>query len=735
MPDSPITSRDVTVEQLFRGATFALDYYQRPYDWGLVEVRTLLDDLTRRFLAQWKEDHEREQVEEYAPYFLGPYVYHDEKGKTFLVDGQQRITTLHLLLIYLYSLLNDQEQQVDAEGLIQLIHGSRHGRRIFSMDADGDPERGRLLDALMTDWNNADGYMPPDAASVSLRSLYERSREIDDLFDDELRGDALVFFVQWLLTRVCLVGIKAVDRDNAREIFVSMNDRGTRPTPADLLKSHLFGRLGKRASPQLNKQWADMIAHLSLLGGSNPVSGFLQAYLLAHHARFDGSDDAERITQAFHDWVGDHEQRIGVSQSGGAEEFIKSLARESEHYCALHVASGSYRHELDAVFYNRYNGIDGQYALMLSAIRSSDNATSVRQKCRLVARYVDLVYVLSVVNNLPARSKDINAAVHELIPALRQCARVEEVAELLGRQAGAIPEGFVELDTFGLRGNNRRTVRYLLARITAYVDVCCREPDQVDRFLNEDTPCEIEHIWANKFDRYKALSRIGTYANFDDWRNRLGALLLLPKSVNASYGDLPYDRKLEFYYSENRLAASLHPRSRERNAPFTKIFKNDKQLDGLFRPIPKEFLVKDIELRQSLYRILCERIWSPERLGFTVPKQKATQEQIVRRRTRAHYGVRPADLIAAGLLPPDVRIYRTHKGEHHWAKIEGDGTIRLDTGQPFPSLSAAGAAVARAKASPGWDVWRVVVDGEDVPLKEIRTKAITTGQLQMDLGT
>src|SRR3954451_16519258 len=105
MAESPIHGEGVTVRALFERNSFALDYYQREYTWTRHEVGTLIDDLSQRFLSQWNHLHEREEVSGYAPYFLGPYVYHEGEGRTFLVDGQQRVTTLHLVLIYLRKLL------------------------------------------------------------------------------------------------------------------------------------------------------------------------------------------------------------------------------------------------------------------------------------------------------------------------------------------------------------------------------------------------------------------------------------------------------------------------------------------------------------------------------------------------------------------------------------------------------------------------------------------------------
>lgn len=110
MVESPIHGEGVTVRTLFESNSFALDYYQREYTWTRHEVGTLIDDLGRRFLSQWRPLHDCEEVGRYAPYFLGPYVYHESGGRTFLVDGQQRVTTLHLVLIYLRQLLIDQER-------------------------------------------------------------------------------------------------------------------------------------------------------------------------------------------------------------------------------------------------------------------------------------------------------------------------------------------------------------------------------------------------------------------------------------------------------------------------------------------------------------------------------------------------------------------------------------------------------------------------------------------------
>lgn len=732
MADSPIPGRGVTVQGLFKGSSFALDYYQREYTWTRDEVRTLIEDLSRRFLPQWDPLHEREAVDDYAPYFLGPYVYHEHGGRTFLVDGQQRITTLHLLLIYLRQLLIDQEVDVAADiaTLEGLIHTARHGKRNFAIDASEEPARAQLLNALMQDWNGLNGFLLPDDSPISVRNLHDRSREIDEDFPEALRGEALPFFVEWLLSRVCLVGIRALNQESGREIFVSMNDRGLRPSPVDLLKGHLFRRVGPQVRVELGKAWADMLTRLAAeadLHESNTPSIYVRSFLLAQYADLDvASTDAVKIEQAFHEWVLDNEKRLELDRPAGAYEFIKRLTDVASRYCTALQASREFKPELAAVFFNGHNGIDNQFALLLAVASPDDPERVFIQKCALAATFLDLVYVRRCVNNLPVQRRDLDEIIYGLIPTLRTCRTTDDIATALGREIALLEHDFRELKSFGLRANNRRLVRYLLARMTAHVQRQCDGGDLEGEYLQGHLDYEVEHIWANHFERYKPT--VKTVANFDHWRNRLGALLILPKSVNASFRDDPYDQKIEHYRHQNRLAASLHPISRSRNPLFVKYIKTAK-LDTAFRPCPA-FGTKEIEHRQELYRLLCEEIWNPARLGFKVPKTQPTPEQVVRRRTRAHYGIDVIDLINAGLVPRGAKIFRKLKGSTYFATVEPDGVIRLETGEPYHSLSAAGAAIAGTKACAGWDVWRIERNGAVIPLKDLRNEAIRIGLSQ-----
>ncbi len=121
---------------------------------------------------------------------------------------------------------------------------------------------------------------------------------------------------------------------------------------------------------------------------------------------------------------------------------------------------------------------------------------------------------------------------------------------------------------------------------------------------------EIEHIWANHADRHT--DEFAHASEFAEYRNRIGGLLLLPKSFNASYGDLEYAPKRDHYLGQNLLAQSLHEQTYEHNPGFRRFIEGS----GLPFRAHAEFKKADLDLRQDLYRRLAEQIWSADRLSL-----------------------------------------------------------------------------------------------------------------------
>ena len=96
-----------TIVELLGNEKFSIDYYQREYRWEKKQLDELIKDLVDKFDEKHDDNNQRSDVEEYPHYFLGSIIISEKNGKKFIIDGQQRLTTLTLLLIFLYQNIND----------------------------------------------------------------------------------------------------------------------------------------------------------------------------------------------------------------------------------------------------------------------------------------------------------------------------------------------------------------------------------------------------------------------------------------------------------------------------------------------------------------------------------------------------------------------------------------------------------------------------------------------------
>src|SRR5438552_18562262 len=95
------------IRELLSGAKYGVDYFQREYQWQTKQVAELIDDLADKFIDSYDPVHERSAVQGYGHYFLGSIIISEKDSKKFIIDGQQRLTTLSLLLIHVHRQLTD----------------------------------------------------------------------------------------------------------------------------------------------------------------------------------------------------------------------------------------------------------------------------------------------------------------------------------------------------------------------------------------------------------------------------------------------------------------------------------------------------------------------------------------------------------------------------------------------------------------------------------------------------
>jgi uncharacterized protein with ParB-like and HNH nuclease domain len=136
MAGRSIDGATFNLHELFSRACYQIEYYQREYAWSAEDVRTLIADLFEAFERAWQEPRmlRRGRGE---PFFLGPFVYvEQDRHVRFLVDGQQRFTTLHLLFLHLRQKATDLEQR-DVENCTA-ASANASGRPLLSASPNRD---------------------------------------------------------------------------------------------------------------------------------------------------------------------------------------------------------------------------------------------------------------------------------------------------------------------------------------------------------------------------------------------------------------------------------------------------------------------------------------------------------------------------------------------------------------------------------------------------------------------
>ena len=309
---------------------------------------------------------------------------------------------------------------------------------------------------------------------------YVRSEDIREYLETNVDDGELPSFITWLLAQVVLVGIEAPSRDSGFRIFESMNDRGARLTPVDLLKSFLRPEVNQDEE-ELNQRWRDMLAELTS-AREDPAapSEFLKAALVAHYARIDEENtDADEIDAGT--------PSLGSTTCAGpagAPEaptqffaFVEKLIRLATVHRTFLVATlkPDHHHGLAALYYNEINGLSNQMAFVLAAIRPTDTPTAAKDKAALIANFIDRWYVLRVLTDESALPRDLNVLMPDLIPLLQKCRDYTDVVTVLSPNLD-VDDSFGNIDQFGLRGNRVAQVRYLLARLTAFVETGWNEP-------------------------------------------------------------------------------------------------------------------------------------------------------------------------------------------------------------------------------------------------------------------
>lgn len=236
---------------------FVIPEYQRPYAWGDEEIQTLFDDLWE-FTTNGQGGSENN-----GTYFLGTVVaYENDNKEQEIIDGQQRITSLFLLLRAIYTMLSNADTKTkEAENFIKQIEpaiwrtNKLTGEVDYTsilltsrvMNNEGNEILRKLLETGKADEKAEDNY--------SLNYI-----KFQELLTGVSKDNPLMIyeFIYVILNQAILLPITADTQDTALTIFSTLNDRGLQLSDADIFKAKIYNHLAADQKPDFIEAWKDL---------------------------------------------------------------------------------------------------------------------------------------------------------------------------------------------------------------------------------------------------------------------------------------------------------------------------------------------------------------------------------------------------------------------------------------------------------------------------------------------
>jgi Protein of unknown function DUF262/Protein of unknown function (DUF1524) len=258
---------------------FRIPPYQRPYSWTTEQASELLDDLV------WAAGDDKPG--ERPPYFLGSIVVIKDPNypEADVVDGQQRLTTLTILMSVLRELAESEADKSNIDIFLRQkgnpLLGTNDVPRLTVRQRDAEFFRKCIQDG------ETGGIL--EVADTDARQKMIASREFFRTKLNEMTASVRNGLLPFAVQRCYLVVVEASDPASAYRIFSVMNDRGLDLTATDILKSDIIGAIdGETEQNAYNAKWealedglgreafGNLFAHLRMIHRKQKMRGALE---------------------------------------------------------------------------------------------------------------------------------------------------------------------------------------------------------------------------------------------------------------------------------------------------------------------------------------------------------------------------------------------------------------------------------------------------------------------------
>jgi len=439
--------KDVLFERHYK-----VGYFQREYKWERNNLEDLIIDLERSFNSNWSESHTQKDVANYDRYYMGPIVLFQEDAEFSIVDGQQRLTSFILLMIYL------NHKCKDILGVSNkykgYIYSDYFGTESYNINID---ERNPILDVLYNNHELNDSIIDNESA----KNILYRYNDIVELFPTNLlEKNVLLLFTNWLTEKLVFIEILTQTSESAYTIFETMNDRGLNLSQTELLKSFLLSNVKvEEKIKELDELWKKKIR---LLNGIDNDQDFFKAWLRAKYAitirtteKGAANEDFEKIGTRFSTWT----QENTKSREGTGSKLLLDLKDPDSFYFFVksdfdffsdiylklrnfEISDKLPEHRFRLM---SFRGISSSlsYPLILSSLKKTDDEDTINKKITYIINFLDCFSSYRLLLDEPITHSSIRNAIYIKIKDFRNN-DLEQLKEKLIKETSEYKSKFLE---------------------------------------------------------------------------------------------------------------------------------------------------------------------------------------------------------------------------------------------------------------------------------------------------
>jgi Protein of unknown function DUF262/Protein of unknown function (DUF1524) len=496
------TISNILTEQI----CYEIPPYQRAYSWEKENVQQLLDDV-------WEAYEERD-----SEYFIGSLItIEKERDRRYdVVDGQQRLTTLNLILARLRDRIADDAVKADLGKRIlprNVYTGEAETPRLLLRKKDQTFFRKHVIEAQPVPAKDRDDLEAPR------RHLVENGEVVDTFCQGKTQQD-LKLFADYMLSKVYVVFVTTYSWQSAYRLFNVLNARGIPLSNADLIKNTLFGLLGAQASrsDELEERWLELEEEL----GIERLDSFF-----GHHRT---SVAAAKARGSLHEEI----EPLVRAHAGGPFAFLDTVVASAENYIRIVEGDFTDAAAMRALRSLRRVEYDEWIPPLLAFLNHPVSGLSE-------AEFVELLEKITMQNWVRRLGRTARlTAYYQLISAIKLGKSAEDVRQVFRNNAQNTE--FMELLGGELYG------KPFDAAVLLRLEEASQDESVTKSYNGRLT---IEHVLpqALKDDYWKTRF---TQDEHGLWLHRLGNLALLcgHKNYKAQYYD--FDRKQKIYSDRNK---------------------------------------------------------------------------------------------------------------------------------------------------------------------------------------